>query len=256
MRHARRRSGELPAPLADPPIAPQPTHTRLRRAVLKRLTDAGLVKGKTIGIDATTLEANAALWSIVRRDTGAGYETFLRRLAAASDIATATRPELVRLNRKRPKKGSNDDSTHPHDPDAKITKMKDGRTHLAHMAEHAVDLETGVVVGITVQYANAGDTTTLVETLTTGAGERVEAVLPVVGPAEVVGDKGHHTNETLVPLADLGICSYVSRASTRGNCGFDDAPLTTTSCARHGPHFSASSLVANSPALRVGLGRG
>ena len=114
------------------------THQAVFTWVLQRLTDAGLVKGKTIGIDAKTLEANAALRSIVRRDSGEGYETFLRRLAAASGIATPTRAELARLDRKRPKKGSNDDWTHPQDPDAKITKMKDGRTHLAHKAEHAV----------------------------------------------------------------------------------------------------------------------
>ena len=107
------------------------THEAVFTWVLQRLTDAGLVKGKTIGIDATTLEANAAMRSIVRRDTGEGYETFLHGLAVASGIATPTRAELARLDRKRPKKGSNDDWTHPQDPDAKITKMKDGRTHLA-----------------------------------------------------------------------------------------------------------------------------
>ena len=103
--------------------------------MLQRLADAGLLKGKTVGIDATTLEANAALRSIVRRDTGEGYEAFLRGLAVASGIPTPTRAELARLDRKRPKKGSNDDWTHPQDPDAKITTMKDGRTHLAHKAE-------------------------------------------------------------------------------------------------------------------------
>ncbi len=128
--------------------------------VLQRLADAGLVTGKTVGIDATTLEANAALRRIVRRDTGERYESFLRRLAEASGIATPTRAELARFDRTRPKKGSNDDRTHPQDPDAKITKMKDGRTHVAHKAEHAVDLETGAVVGVTVQDADAGDTTT------------------------------------------------------------------------------------------------
>ena len=96
-------------------------------------------RGKTVGIDATTLEANAALRSIVRRDTGEGYETFLRQLAEASDIPTPTRAELARFDRKRPKKGSNDEWTHPQDPDAKTTRMKDGRTHLAHKAEHAVN---------------------------------------------------------------------------------------------------------------------
>ena len=99
------------------------------------------MKGKTIGIDASTLEANAALRSIVRRDTGESDEDFLRKLAKASGIGTPTRADLARLDRKRKKKGSNDDWTHPHDPDAKITKMKDGRTHLAHKAEHAIDLE-------------------------------------------------------------------------------------------------------------------
>ena len=96
---------------------------------------AGLVKGKTIGIDATMLEANAALRSIVCRDGGESYEEFLTKLAKASGIATPTRAGLARIDRKRKKKGSNDDWTHPHDPDAKITKMKDGRTHLAHKAE-------------------------------------------------------------------------------------------------------------------------
>ena len=134
------------------------THLAVFTWVLQRLADAGLVGGKTVGIDATTLEANAALRSIVRRDTGADYETFLRQLAAASGIPTPTRAELARLDRKRPKKGSNDDWTHPKDPDAKITKMKDGRTRLAHKAEHAVDLETGAVVGVSVQDADAGDT--------------------------------------------------------------------------------------------------
>jgi len=122
------------------------THQAVFTWMLQRLADAELVKGKTVGIDATTLEANAALRSIVRRDTGQSYQDFLTKLA--------------RIDRKRKKKGSNDDWTHPHDPDAKITKMKDGRTHLAHKAEHAVDLETGAIVGVTVQDADAGDTTT------------------------------------------------------------------------------------------------
>ena len=135
-----------------------------------------MVRGKTIGIDATTLEANAALRSIVRRDTGESYQEFLTQLAQASGIKTPTREELARLDRKRKNKGSNDDWSHPHDPDAKITKMKDGRTHLAHKAEHAVDLQTGAVVAVTVQDADEGDTTTSIETLTQAA-EQIEAVV-------------------------------------------------------------------------------
>ena len=186
------------------------THEAVFTWVLQRLADAQLVKGRTLGIDATTLEANAALRSIVRRDTGEAYEAWLTRLAEASGIATPTRAELARFDRKRQKKGSNDDWTHPQDPDAKITKMKDGRTHLAHTAEHAVDLDTGAVVGVTVQDADDGDTTTMVETLITAAGH-VEAVLPAAaGIAEVVADKGYHSNDTLVAFAAIGVRSYVS----------------------------------------------
>ena len=106
--------------------------------------------------------------SIVRRDTGDAYEAWLTRLAEASGIATPTRAELARFDRTRKKKGSNNDWTHPDDPDAKITKMKDGRTHLAHKAEQAVDLETGAIVGVTVQDADDGDTTTMIEGRRTG----------------------------------------------------------------------------------------
>ena len=130
------------------------THRAVFTWILQVLATADLVQGKTIGIDATTLEANAALRSIVRRDSGETYQEFLTRLAQASGIETPTRADLARLDRKRPKKGRNTEWRHPHDPDARITKMKDGRTHLAHKAEHAVDLETGAIVGVTVQRAD------------------------------------------------------------------------------------------------------
>ena len=143
--------------------------------VLQVLATADLIRGKTIGIDATTLAANAALRSIVRRDSGETYQEFLTRLAPASGIAPPTRADLARLDRTRPKKGRNTDWRHPHDPDARITKMKDGRTHLAHKAEHAVDLETGAIVGVTVQGADQGDTTTIADTVTAAA-EDLEAV--------------------------------------------------------------------------------
>ena len=184
------------------------THQAVFTWVLQRLADATLVVGRTVGIDATTLEANAAMRSIVRRDTGESYDAFLTRLAEASGLSTPTRAELARFDRTRKKKGSNADWTHPHDPDAKIAKMKDGRTHLAHTAEHAVDLDTGAIVGVTVQDASAGDTTTLVDTLVTAA-EQVEAV-GAPGIAEVVADKGYHSNETMVGFAAIGVHSYVS----------------------------------------------
>ena len=185
------------------------THRAVFTWVLQRLADAKLVLGRTVGIDATTLEANAAMRSIVRRDTGESYDAFLTRLAEASGLSTPTRAELGWFDRTRKKKGSNADWTHPHDPDAKIAKMKDGRTHLAHTAEHAVDLETGAIVGVTVQDASAGDTTTLAETLITAA-EQVEAVGARGGGVEVVADKGYHSNETMVGFAVSRVRSYGS----------------------------------------------
>ncbi len=125
----------------------------------------GLLKGKTIGVDATTLEANAAMRSIVRRDTRDNYQEFLTELAKESGIETPTREQLSRLDRKRQKRTSNEDWEHPHDPDARIAKMKDGSTHMAHKAEHAVDLETGAIVAVTLQGADQGDTTTMRETV-------------------------------------------------------------------------------------------
>jgi len=187
-----------------------------------------LVKGETLGVDATTLEANAALRSIVRRDTGEGYEAFLTRLAKASGIATPTREDLARLDRKRPKKGSNEDWTHPHDPDARITKMKDGRTHLAHKAEHAVDLNTGAVVAVTIQPADKGDTETVKETLIEAA-ENVEKAKPQTEVVkELVADKGYHSNALLEDLAILGVRTYPSepargRRKWKGKYGARDA---------------------------------
>jgi transposase len=197
------------------------THELVFAWILSVLAEHGLLRGKTIGIDATTLEANAALRSIVRRDTGESYEEFLRRLAKESGIETPTRAQLARLDRKRTKKGSNEEWRHPHDPDARITKMKDGRTHLAHKAEHAVDMETGAVVAVTVQPANAGDTQTVHETLAQAAeqiGVVAEAVNEAIGaemvepegPAEVVADKGYHSRDAVREIGDAGVRTYIS----------------------------------------------
>jgi transposase len=190
------------------------THRAVFTWILQVLATEDLVKGKTIGIDATTLEANAALRSIVRRDSGETYQEFLTRLAQASGIETPTRADLARLDRKRPKKGRNTDWRHPHDPDARITKMKDGRTHLAHKAEHAVDMETGAIVSVTVQGADQGDTNTIAETVTAAA-EDLEAVAAATDGAtavidEVVADKGYHSNQVLVDLAHLDVRTYIA----------------------------------------------
>jgi transposase len=189
------------------------THRAVFTWVQQRLVGEGLLKGKTIGIDATTLEANAAMRSILRRDTGETYQQFLTRLAQASGIATPTREDLVRLDKKRQKKTSNEEWRHPWDPDAKVTKMKDGRTHLAHKAEHAVDLETGAIAAVTVQGADEGDTTTIAETATAAAEQIERAQTGVKGPQaleEVVADKGYHSNQTMVDLEAVGVRSYIA----------------------------------------------
>ena len=143
--------------------------------------------------------------SIERRDTGESHEAFIRRLAEASGVETPTRAELARFDRSRKnKKTSNKEWKSLQDPDAKIAKMKDGRTHLAHKAEHGVDMDTGAIVAVTVQDASDGDTATLPETLIMAA-EQVEAVQPNgVGVEEVVADKGYHSDATLVALDTIG----------------------------------------------------
>lgn len=194
------------------------THKEVFTWVLKVLGESGLLRGKSLGIDATTLEANAALRSIVRRDTGESYEEFLRRLAQASGIETPSREDLARLDRKRPRKGSNQDWEHPYDPDARITKMKDGRTHLAHKAEHAVDLETGAIVAVTLQPADRGDTQSVEETLDESMGvledvlehEAAEQQMDAQLFEELVADKGYHSNEVLRRRQALGVRTYIS----------------------------------------------
>jgi len=205
------------------------THQQVFAWVLERLAEAGLVKGKRIGIDATALEANAALRSIVRRDNGDSYEEFLKGLARQSGIETPTREDLGRVDRKRKKKGSNREWVNPHDPDARITKMKDGRTHLAHKAEHAVDMDTGAVVAVTLQEAHLGDTTTVKETLAeagTAVAELIEReaeAQPLEKPQvnlggieEVVADKGYHSGPTLQQMQAAGVRTYIPEKKQAG----------------------------------------
>jgi len=183
------------------------THKAVFAWVLGLVAEAGLL-GKTVAIDATPLEANAALRSIVRRDSGASYEEYVKQLAVAAGVEHPTREQAARFDRKRKKKTSNDDWKHPHDPDARITKMKDGRTRLAHKVEHAVDASSGALRAIGVHPADRGDTMTIFETLAVAdeLGERTD-VPPV---EEAIADKGYHSDDVLVGLHQQGIRSYVS----------------------------------------------
>ena len=205
------------------------THGAVFDWVLRLLSDRGLIQGKRVGIDATTLEANAAMRSIVRRDTGESYEQFLTGLAKASGMETPTREDLARLGRKRKKRTSNKEWKSPVDKDARIAKMKDGRTHLAHKAEHAVDLDTGAVVAVTLQEADKGDTTTLDLTLSE-AGVAVaelavreatqrpdeKSKVNVEGIEELVADKGYHSGAVLERVKGNQVRSYIPERQQKG----------------------------------------
>lgn len=194
------------------------THQEVFAWILKVLATRGLLSGKTIGVDATTLEANAAMRSIVRKDTGESYTEFLTQLAIANGIETPTREDLAKLDRKRKKKASNKDWENPHDPDAKITKMKDGRTHLAHKAEHAVDMDTQAIVAVTLQPADRGDTTSLDDTIDATVANLLDVQTDAatqdcvhdVAMEELVADKGYHSNDVMTDLSAMEIRSYVS----------------------------------------------
>jgi len=205
------------------------THREVFGWVLALLADRGLLKGKRVGVDATTLEASAAMRSIVRRDTGERYEEFLTGLAKASGMETPTREQLARLDRKRKKRTSNKEWMSPTDTDARVTKMKDGRTHLAHKAEHAVDLDTGAVVAVTLREADKGDTTTLDRTLCE-AGEAVAELVGreaerhsesapkvnVAGIEEMVADKGYHSGAVVERVKSYGVRSYIPERQQKG----------------------------------------
>jgi transposase len=184
---------------------PLEVHEAVFAWVLQRLAEHGLIKGERIGVDASTMEANAALRAIVRRDTGEGYREMLGRLAAESGIATPTAEDLIRLDRqRRGKRLSNQDWTSPSDPEARIAKLKDGRTHLAYKPEHAVDLDTEAIVAAEVHLADQGDTATLPGTLQAAEANLavVEAAPTPADPAELVADKGYHSRDRLKELED------------------------------------------------------
>ncbi len=206
------------------------THQLVFAFVLKIAAEHGLVNGKTIGVDATTLEANAALKSLVRRDTGQTYQDYLTELAKASGIETPSREDLAKLDRKRAKKGSNKDWVNPHEPDAHITRMKTGGTRMAHKHEHAIDMETGAIVGLSLSGGTAGDTKTIDKTMD-DATANLEHVRDVANDEtvkrmaehieELTADKGYHSNDVLLGLGESGVRTYVSEPN-RGPRDWED----------------------------------
>jgi len=196
------------------------THQRIFSWVLERLAQAGLIKGKTIGVDSTTLEANAAMKSMVRRDTGESYMAYLKRLAEADGIDAKDAAALLRMDRKRKKKTSNEDWKSPSDEEAEITKLKDGRTALAYKAENAVDMETGAIVTVTTHGGAASDTATITETVMDAAIAVADLITEKTpegeyevhpdGVQEVVADKGYHSNEVALGLAAMEVRTYIA----------------------------------------------
>jgi transposase len=209
------------------------THQRIFTWVLERLAQGGLIQGKTIGVDSTTLEANAAMKSIVRRDTGESYSAYLKRLAAAEGVEGADAAALRRMDRKRQKKTSNEDWASPSDAEAEITKLKDGRTALAYKAENAVDMKTGAIVAVTTHGGAAADTATVEETVIEAgaavAGLVAEATpegsyeVHPAGVQEVVTDKGYHSNDVALALTQLLVRTYIAEPE-RGQRNWNGKP--------------------------------
>ena len=226
---------------------PHEVHTAIFDWVLALIAEAGLVKGERIGVDASTMEANAALRNIVRRDTGEGYRGMLARLAQESGIETPTAEDLARLDRKRKgKKLSNQDWVSKSDPEAKIAKMKDGTTHLAYKPEHAVDLDTGAVVAAELHPADEGDTTTLEKTLAAAKEnlEAVDAAPTAEDPAECVTDKGYHSRSVLKALDDGPWKTRISEPKQKGFARW------------HGDGAARRAVTNNRTRLLSGVGQG
>jgi transposase len=199
---------------------PLEIHHKVFIFVLRLLSERGLLQGKKLGIDASTMEANAAMRNIVRRDTGEGYKAMLECLAKESGIATPTQAELVAFDRKRKdKKLSNKEWKSPVDEDSRIAKLKDGRTRLAHKPEHVVDLDSGAIVSAKIHHADEGDTTTIHPTLKDTRSKlktvKRKAAPQRKRPADLTGDKGYHSRNTLKNL-DSAFRSRISEPKATG----------------------------------------
>jgi hypothetical protein len=187
------------------------------RFVLTLAAEKGLLRGRTVAVDASTLEANAAMKAIVRKDTGEDWKEYLRHLAEEEGIEEPTDEQLRRFDKKRKnKKVSNAEWESPTDPDSRITKMKDGRTHLAYKAENVVDLDTDLVLAAEVYTADQGDPETLPESLDR-AQENVDLVDGETDIEEVVADKGYHKTETIAAMCeDRGMRTYIPEREQKG----------------------------------------
>lgn len=193
------------------------------RMVLAIADGLGLVVGKTVAVDSTMLEANAAMKSIVRRDTGENWKQYILKLAEAEGLENPTEEDARRLDRGRKKKVSNQDWTSPTDPDSRITRMKDGRTHLAYKAEHVVDTTSGIILEASITTADSADHDTLLESVEE-ADHRLEEIGHDGEIEEIVADKGYHATETLVDCTKSGYRTYIPEPKSRGERRWSDKP--------------------------------
>jgi transposase len=193
---------------------PQAIHEEVFVFVLKLAHERKLLRGKTVAIDATTLEANAAMRNIVRKDTGEDYKTYLKRLLAEEGVEDATDEEARRFDKTRKKKMSNEEWESASDPESKIAKMKDGRTHLAYKAEHAVDLDSGLLLSVEVMPATASDPSTVVDRAM-DAELKLQAAGSEQTVDEVVADKGYHKAQTLSTFEELNTRTYIPEPEGR-----------------------------------------
>jgi IS5 family transposase len=188
---------------------PVEVHEAVFAKVLSIAQEKGLLKGGTVAVDSTTLEANAAMKSIVRKDTGEDWKEYVGRLAQEAGLENPTDEELRKFDKKRKgKKASNDDWQSPSDPDSRIAKMKNGDTHLAYKAEHAVNLETEMILAAPVYQADQADPETLAETLIEAQQNLQEAGSEQI-IEEAVADKGYHKADVIQECAEAGIRTYI-----------------------------------------------
>jgi hypothetical protein len=204
---------------------PEEVFNEVFRFILSVAAHKGLLWGKAIGIDSTTIQANASMRSIVRKDSGKGWKDYTKKLAKQAGLEDPTDDELRQFDRNRPgKKVSNEDWENPNDPDAAITRMKDGTTRMAYKAEHAVDLDTDIVVAATVHPGNAPDTQTIIDTAIDAAVNAEQAGVENDLQA-IVADKGYHSTKVVTLAADLGMRAYIpERASPKQRRWTDKAP--------------------------------
>jgi transposase len=189
---------------------PLAVHEAMFVFVLKLAAGQKLLSGKTVAVDSTMLEADAAMKSIVRRATGEDWKTYLRGLAAEAGIENPTDEELRRFDKTRQdKKVSNDEWESPNDPDSRIARMKDGTTHAAYKAEHVIDLKTDLVLSAAIYPADRGDAETLAESVVQAQMNVIQAESPA-NIEDVVADKGYHAADTLALVNEtLGVRTYI-----------------------------------------------